>query len=95
MKTDSFAYRAAIGVVLATGLILLAPLIAMQFMDGVNWTVSDFAVAGVLLLGTGLISVLAATKLPRYRVVIGIALAAALLWLWAELAVGVFTNWGS
>ena len=32
---------------------------------------------------------------PKNRLAIGIVVAAVLLWLWAELAVGVFTNWGS
>jgi hypothetical protein len=67
----------------------------MQFTDEVAWTLSDFLVAGVLLFGTGLIFVLAASKMPRYRVIIGIMLAAVLVSFWAELAVGIFTTWGS
>jgi hypothetical protein len=87
--------RVIIWIAIATGFILLLPLVAMQFTDEVVWTLSDFAIAGVLLFGTGLTFVLAARKTRKYRVVIGIVLAAALLWLWVELAVGLFTNWGS
>lgn len=44
-----------------TGLVLLAPLLAMQFTDwGVNWTLSDFIIAGGLLLGAGVTYELAA-----------------------------------
>ncbi|MFU8895736.1 MAG: hypothetical protein ACNA8J_05065 [Gammaproteobacteria bacterium] len=49
-----------------------------------------------LLLGMGSLFVLLARKMPRkYRWVVGGLVAAAFLYLWAELAVGVFTNLGS
>ncbi len=82
-------------IVLATGLILLIPLIAMQFTSDVAWTLLDFITAGALLLGTGILFVLAARKMTKYRLIIAIVLAIAFLYLWAELAVGIFTNWGS
>jgi hypothetical protein len=83
-------------IALATGIILLIPLIAMQFTGDVNWTLFDFITMGFLLFGGGSIFVLTARKIDKkYRVATGIALAIALLWLWAELALGVFTNWGS
>ena len=37
--------------------LLLVPLVAMQFTDEVNWGPLDFVVAGVLLLSTGFIFV--------------------------------------
>jgi hypothetical protein len=49
------AYRPAVRVALATALILLLPLVAMQFTDEVDWGVADFAFAGALLGGTGLL----------------------------------------
>jgi hypothetical protein len=78
-------------------LILLVPLVAMQFTDEVNWTRSDFVVAGVLLFGSALIYELGTKNMTNTnnRLAVGIAVAAVLLWLWAELAVGVFTDWGS
>lgn len=86
-----------IWIALLTGLILLVPLIAMQFTGEVNWTLGDFIIMGTLLLGTGSVFVLATRRVKKveHRVVIGIVFAAALLYLWAELAVGIFTNWGS
>jgi hypothetical protein len=81
---------------MVTGLILLVPLIAMQFTREVNWSLGDFVVMGILLFGMGSMFVLTARRINRkHRVAIGIAFAIALLWIWAELAVGVFTNWGS
>jgi hypothetical protein len=64
----------------------------MQFTNEVNWTLFDFIVAGVLLLGTGLIFdlVIRKTKNIKYRIAISVALLIILLLVWAELAVGVF-----
>jgi hypothetical protein len=53
--TSRTAYRPAVRVGLATALILLLPLVAMQFTNEVDWGVADFVVAGALLGGTGLL----------------------------------------
>jgi hypothetical protein len=81
-----------IGIVLTVALLLLIPLVAMQFTAEVNWTLSDFIIAGILLLGTGLIGELVmrkVTKIPhRFALCAGIL--AVLMLAWAELAVGIF-----
>jgi len=75
----------------------MIPLVAMQFTDEVAWTLRDFVTAGALLLGAGLAYVLVTKNMSntKHRVAVGIVVATALLYLWAELAVGIFTNWGS
>jgi hypothetical protein len=85
------AHRSARRVALVTALILSVPLLAMQFTDEVAWGVFDFAVAGILLAGTGLVYQLGASKAGNtaYRVAVGVALGAALLLVWINLAVGV------
>jgi hypothetical protein len=90
------AYRSARRVALATALVLSVPLVAMQFIDEVAWGVFDFAVAAVLLGGTGLIHQLAARKAGNvaYRAAVGVALAAALFLVWSILAVGVIGDSG-
>jgi hypothetical protein len=90
-RKQKTAYRSVRGVALVTAFILLVPLLAMQFTDEVAWGVVDFAVAGALLGGTGLIHQLAASKAGNiaYRAAVGVALAAALLLVWMNLAVGV------
>ncbi len=72
--------------------ILAIPLIAMQFSDEVDWSLSDFVIAGVLLLGTGLIIELVISKVrgTANRLAICAAVLLALFLIWAELAVGVF-----
>lgn len=76
-------------------IILLIPLIAMQFSDQVIWTPFDFIVAGILLFGTGSLFVLTVRKIKKYRVAFGILFLTALMYGWAELAVGIFTKLGS
>jgi hypothetical protein len=99
MKTNNsdiiMQNKVFIWIALATGLILLIPLIAMLFTGEMGWGLFDFVLAGVLLFGTGSTFVLAARQTRKYRAVIGVVLAAALLYVWAELAVGVFTTLGS
>ena len=81
-----------IGIVLAVALILLIPLIAMQFTNEVNWNVFDFVVMGSLLLGTGLMCELVIRKVKNkdYRIGILAVIVVALFLIWAELAVGIF-----
>jgi hypothetical protein len=78
-------------IALAVAFILLLPLLAMQFTDEVAWTPFDFAVAGALLFGTGVAYELIARKsgVIAFRAAAGVALAAALLLIWINLAVGI------
>lgn len=81
-----------IAIVLSVGLILLIPLVAMQFTNEVNWTFFDFVAAAVLLLGTGLTIELAirTIKNKNYQIALIIAILFLLFLVWAELAVGIF-----
>ncbi|MDA3812635.1 MAG: hypothetical protein PF570_00110 [Candidatus Cloacimonetes bacterium] len=77
---------------LTSVILLLIPLLAMQFTDEVNWTGFDFVVAGVLLLGTGLMCELVIRKVNKikYRIAICVAFLVVLFLIWSELAVGIF-----
>jgi hypothetical protein len=55
MTMSKTANRPAVRIALVTALILLVPLVAMQFTDEVDWGVADFVAAGVLLGGAGLL----------------------------------------
>lgn len=72
--------------------LLCIPLVAMQFTTEVNWTVSDFIVAAILLFGTGMVCelVLRKVKSTQNRILICGAVLSVLLLVWVELAVGVF-----
>ena len=79
-------------ILLSVVFLLLIPFIAMQLTDEVNWTPFDFVVAGVLLLGTGLVFDLVIRKIKnkKYKIIFSIILLVLFLLTWAELAVGVF-----
>lgn len=81
-----------IGIVLTVAFLLFIPFLAMQFTGEVNWSSFDFVVAGVLLLGTGLLCelVLRLVKKTEHRIIIVGIILVALFLIWAELAVGVF-----
>ena len=80
-----------IRIALVTGLILLIPLVAMQFTHEMDWNLFDFVVAGALLFGSGLTYELIARKggNTAYRAAVGVAVATALLLVWINLAVGI------
>ena len=95
MKTNKVSIRQnkrLTGILITVALLLLTPLIAMQFTDEVNWTLPDFIAAAVLLTGTGLLCELALRKVKKtkYQIVICLVILAMLLLIWAELAVGIF-----
>lgn len=73
--------------------LLSLPLLAMRFLPdaGVNWTGSDFVVMGVML-GLVCVAFEVAVRVARsnaYVVGAGVAVAAAFLMTWANLAVGI------
>jgi hypothetical protein len=72
-------------------LILLLPLVAMQFTDEVVWDGTDFAVMGAMLFGACGACELAArmTGNIAYRAAVGVAVVAAFVLIWLNLAVGV------
>jgi len=78
-------------VALVTGLLLLVPLVAMQFTDEVRWNLADFVVAGALLFGAGATYHLLAARTDNlaYRAAVGVAVGATLMLVWANLAVGL------
>lgn len=81
-----------IGIVLTVVLLLLIPLAAMQVTEEVKWSLFDFIVMGILLLGTGLLCELVMRKVKniKHRLAICGALLLVLFLIWAELAVGIF-----
>jgi len=84
-------YNHLIRITLATAFILLLLLLAMQFTDEVVWDLADFAVAGALMFGAGLTYELVARKADNivYRAAVGVAVAAALILVWVNLAIGL------
>ncbi|MBS0480306.1 MAG: hypothetical protein JSR79_13555, partial [Proteobacteria bacterium] len=74
----------------AVGLILL-PFVAMRFTTEVNWTATDFVLAGVMIGGSCIVLELALrlTRNWAYRGGVALALAAIFLLVWINGAVGI------
>jgi hypothetical protein len=90
-KNSIFAWIA-----LATAAILMVPFLAMWLTPEVRWDATDFIVMGSLLFGTASLFVLAARRVTRERrLLVGLLCLAVFLYIWAELAVGVFTSLGA
>ena len=79
-------------ILFSTVILLLIPLIAMQFTSEVKWDVFDFIVAAILLITTGFISEFIYRKLAssKYRYILILSIIIFFILIWAELAVGVF-----
>jgi hypothetical protein len=81
----------------AAACLLLLPAVAMQFNSGVDWSTGDFVVMGVMLaVACGLYEL--ATWLSdsvSYRAGFALAVAAGVLTVWTNLAVGMFGSEGN
>lgn len=91
MNTHVNLYKPLIIVALVTGIILLVPLIAMQYTREVNWGVGDFIIMGVLLFSTGaaLVILTAYSNNVIHKVAMVFAIGATFLMIWSNLAVGL------
>jgi hypothetical protein len=90
MTSLSMQNKNILRIAFVTVLLLMVPAVAMQFTKDVVWSPIDFLTAGALLFGTGVSFELLRRKgSTMYRVATGIALAASLLLVWANLAVGI------
>lgn len=88
-------------IAVGTAVILSIPYMAMQFDwvkpdpsnpndVGVQWSLLDFVIMGVLIFGAGTLFVaIARVTPPKYRLLVGLAVLAAFLLIWAHLAVGI------
>ena len=93
--------------VLITLALLAIPYLAMVFQisvpdpgsgtEGVNWGPMDFALMGVLILGSGLLFEYASSRgaSTAHRAAVGIAVVAGLGLIWVNLAVGMIGDEGN
>jgi len=75
----------------APAILLLIPLVAMQFSAEVEWTAFDFTIAALALYGALAVyeRVSGLSGNTRYRTAVGVAVATLLVLLWINGAVGI------
>lgn len=91
--TQNYITRAAI----VTVAILLIPFIGTNISSEWNWSMADFLIMGTLIFGFGMIFQAAVNKVKDHnsKIIVGIVIIGIFLYVWAEMAVGIFTNIGS
>lgn len=91
MNNDQSLFKTIALPALITGLILLIPLIAMQFSDEVVWTAGDFIFAGLALFAAGVTYTLTTRAAGEtvYRIAMAAALLSGLMLIWVNGAVGI------
>lgn len=91
MNTTDNLYKSIGLLALVTGVLLMIPLVAMQFTQEVMWTLGDFIFAAVMIFGTGLTYLTVTRKAGQtvYRLAVAVALAAGFLLIWLNGAVGI------
>lgn len=107
MKIYYMNNKVFIWVAIGTALLLVVPFLLMRLniplydpgsgYDVIRWDLFDFIVMGALIFGALSSFVLISRKFQKttHRIVLAMIFLLGFLWLWAELAVGIFTNWGS
>lgn len=77
--------------------LILVPLIGSLVVEGWNWNIFDFIFAFVFFFIANLVYQFALAKIEskNKKVFIIFGLTILFVYIWAELAVGIFTNFGS
>ncbi|WBV59762.1 hypothetical protein PFY12_11910 [Chryseobacterium camelliae] len=73
-------------------LLLAAAFFCNLFVEGFNWSLPDFIIAGILLFGTAFVInlVVHSQKTLLFKLIISGIVLLILLLIWIELAVGIF-----
>lgn len=77
--------------------IVIAAILAVPALFDFPWTGSDFVVAAILLLSTGISFDVVSRRFTNHnkRIAVSAIILLTAIYIWAELAVGIFTNIGS
>jgi hypothetical protein len=79
-----------------TVLVFLVPAVGMLFTNEIQWRIGDFVIMGFMLFGFGSLFIFLARKASVInRVYVAALVLFGFIVVWAELAVGIFTDIGS
>jgi hypothetical protein len=76
---------------------VLIIILSLPYLLNAPWTLFDYSVALVFLFGVGYAFDLLTTKIPNHKkkIIAGASILIIALYVWSELAVGIFTTLGS
>ncbi len=91
LKNPTTIFQCFISASLVAAFLLLVPLFAEMFLEGMDWGLFDFVAAWILLFGAGFTYRLIARKVNNinYKAATGVAVTTALFLVWSNLAVGL------
>lgn len=91
MNKEKKISHSILKLVVGIGLLLMIPLIGMQFSEEVNWTGSDFIIMGGLIFLVGLTFILIThnSKSAAYKIATGFGLFTGFFLIWVNGAVGI------
>ena len=91
MNTQHNIQKPLMIVGIITLILLMVPLIAMQFTTEVNWSISDFIIMAALIFGTGSAYVLISRLVNNgiYKLATAVSLGTVFFMIWSNLAVGL------
>ncbi|HRE40557.1 MAG TPA: hypothetical protein PLG90_04420 [Ignavibacteria bacterium] len=94
LKNIFMNHKSLIKLGIGTILILMIPLIAMQFTIEVNWNFFDFAIMFIMIFGTGSAFLFISKKAVNwtYKIAVALAVITSFLIIWSNLAVGIIGN---
>lgn len=93
--TVAHSNKSILYITLGTGAILMIPAVMMQISSEWDWKLFDFIAIGTLLFCAGLFFDFLSRKYKEHKLLIGIMVFLVTAYIYAELAVGIFTNIGS
>jgi hypothetical protein len=72
-------------------------ILSIPFVAKVSWDMSDYVTASILLFATGLLLVVVINNIrnQKKKIIVSGIIIALTVYVWAELAVGIFTSLGS
>lgn len=72
-------------------------ILALPYIFNAPWTLFDYIVAGILLCATAVVFEIVTSRITtqKKKIIAGVSVILIAIYIWAELAVGIFTTLGS
>lgn len=77
--------------------LLIIGILLLPYVLNAPWTLFDYVVAGILLCTTAVVFEIVTSRITtqKKKIIAGVSVILIAIYIWAELAVGIFTTLGS